>query len=265
MKKINLMIPVPCHQNWERMRQEEKGKFCSSCQKTVIDFTKMTDRELVEFFKTPRESVCGRLTPEQLRREFLQEGKKMPWLKYFFTISLPALLTFRASAQKPDMIVGKLMAPETIIRTNIDSVPQKTVVTKPMERVKNSMAISPKSVIGPAPAASTGARVKKLRRAEAIPIPLFDSPGFHFDKIPVQDPVLTSNMTSQEICNRVGGLVASVRVVRTPKAIIKKLIDTVQQKMTVYPNPVVSNSSFHIKVNGLAEGSYVCAIISAGG
>jgi len=59
MKKISLMIPTPCHEDWDKMTPEEKGRCCASCQKTVLDLTKMGDRELAEFFKKPVGSLCG--------------------------------------------------------------------------------------------------------------------------------------------------------------------------------------------------------------
>ncbi len=39
---IKINIAEPCHENWEKMLDEEKGKFCLSCQKQVVDFSRMT-------------------------------------------------------------------------------------------------------------------------------------------------------------------------------------------------------------------------------
>ncbi len=60
MKKITLSIPQPCHEDWNKMSAMDKGRFCASCQKAVIDFTNMSDRELTEFFKRPTGNMCGR-------------------------------------------------------------------------------------------------------------------------------------------------------------------------------------------------------------
>lgn len=102
-KKLQLTIAEPCHENWEGMTPVEKGKFCGSCQKQVVDFSDMSDRQVAEFFKKPSTgSVCGRFMTDQLDREIIVPRKRIPWVKYFFQFALPAfLMSMRASAQNP--------------------------------------------------------------------------------------------------------------------------------------------------------------------
>lgn len=105
-KKIQLTVPKPCHENWDVMTPVEKGKFCGSCQKQVMDFTAMSDREIAQFFKKPGTgSVCGRFLNDQLDREIEIPKKRIPWLKYFFQIALPAFFVTKISAQKT---IGKI-------------------------------------------------------------------------------------------------------------------------------------------------------------
>jgi hypothetical protein len=101
-KNIQLHIPKPCHENWDAMSPVEKGKFCGSCEKQVVDFTNMSDRQIAEFFKKPSTgSVCGRFMTDQLDREIAMPKKRIPWLKYFFQITLPAfLLSMKANGQQ---------------------------------------------------------------------------------------------------------------------------------------------------------------------
>jgi hypothetical protein len=100
-KKIQLSIAEPCHENWENMSPVDKGKFCGSCQKQVVDFSTMSDRQVAEFFKKPSTgSVCGRFMNDQLDREIEIPRRRVPWVKYFFQIALPAfLVSVKASAQ----------------------------------------------------------------------------------------------------------------------------------------------------------------------
>lgn len=52
----------PCNVGWEQMTPEEKGRHCSLCSKTVMDFTQMDkteiEAELKNYFQKG-ESVCG--------------------------------------------------------------------------------------------------------------------------------------------------------------------------------------------------------------
>ena len=101
-KKLNLTIPEPCHENWYTMTLVQQGKFCGSCQKQVVDFSTMSDRQLAEFFKKPSTgSVCGRFMTDQLDRSIEIPKKRIPWVKYFFQFAIPAfLVSIKVSAQK---------------------------------------------------------------------------------------------------------------------------------------------------------------------
>lgn len=62
---IHISIPQPCHESWDRMDATARGAFCHSCQKEVIDFSAMTDREVVEYLQRHQTS-CGRFKNDQL-------------------------------------------------------------------------------------------------------------------------------------------------------------------------------------------------------
>jgi len=65
---MKLSINNPCHENWDAMTPNEKGAFCLSCQKTVVDFSQKSIEQIKDFFKeVPKtESVCGRFEERQL-------------------------------------------------------------------------------------------------------------------------------------------------------------------------------------------------------
>lgn len=68
MEKLQLTIPKPCHENWNKMQPEEKGRFCQSCAKTVIDFTKSSEAEISKYFhENNSKKTCGRFKKEQLK------------------------------------------------------------------------------------------------------------------------------------------------------------------------------------------------------
>src|SRR5436190_16859323 len=108
-KKLQLQVPTPCHENWENMTATDKGRFCDSCQKQVIDFSNKSDREIAMFFKKPSTgSVCGRFMEDQLNRDIEIPKKRIPWLKYFFQFLLPGfLLSMKATAQGKVKVTSK--------------------------------------------------------------------------------------------------------------------------------------------------------------
>lgn len=65
---MKITIPTPCHENWETMTREEKGRFCSVCSKTVRDFTAASDEEIIGVFSSSTEEICGNFYESQLNR-----------------------------------------------------------------------------------------------------------------------------------------------------------------------------------------------------
>jgi len=61
---MKISIPQPCHENWNEMLPAENGRFCQSCQKCVIDFTRLSDDEILKILKMPNQ--CGRFSTNQL-------------------------------------------------------------------------------------------------------------------------------------------------------------------------------------------------------
>lgn len=65
--KYKISIPEPCTENWDKMVPNEKGRFCFSCSKTVVDFTEMLPEEIQHFFiQNQSKNICGRIRKSQL-------------------------------------------------------------------------------------------------------------------------------------------------------------------------------------------------------
>jgi hypothetical protein len=83
--QLKISIPTPCHENLSVMDKTENGKFCLSCQKEVIDFTKMSDEDIILYFekkKSGEAKVCGTFRVDQVL-----ENKKtieIPVQTYFY-------------------------------------------------------------------------------------------------------------------------------------------------------------------------------------
>jgi|GEM_PF-2667687 len=65
---IEITIPEPCTQQWQHLEPRPGGRFCGACEQLVVDFTRMSDRELLAYFKNHPGDVCGSFHPGQTDR-----------------------------------------------------------------------------------------------------------------------------------------------------------------------------------------------------
>lgn len=63
--KHKIIIPKPCHEDWNKMTPNDNGRFCGSCSKNVVDFTNMLPDEIQMYFQQ-HNNVCGRFKNSQL-------------------------------------------------------------------------------------------------------------------------------------------------------------------------------------------------------
>ncbi len=66
---MKITILKPCHENWNTMSPDEKGRFCAVCSKTVRDFRKVPDDDIIDVFSKASDEICGNFNPSQLNRE----------------------------------------------------------------------------------------------------------------------------------------------------------------------------------------------------
>ena len=63
----SISIPKPCHEDWSKMTPNEKGRFCKSCTKTVVDFTKMSPDSIQDYLHNNKnQPICGHIKQSQL-------------------------------------------------------------------------------------------------------------------------------------------------------------------------------------------------------
>lgn len=97
---LSVHIPTPCHENWDAMTPAQQGRFCQSCAKTVVDFSLMTDSEVLNYFGKATGNTCGRFANDQLQRPLqpVKQDKRKGW---WIAAMMPLLMMFeRAGAQK---------------------------------------------------------------------------------------------------------------------------------------------------------------------
>lgn len=101
-KIIELSIPKPCSEKWNEMTPTEKGRFCSVCERNLIDFTHFSDDELLRFVKNNDDKICGRFTKNQLNRKIestsISESKIIQYSKVAGFV-LPSLIANETFSQ----------------------------------------------------------------------------------------------------------------------------------------------------------------------
>ena len=66
-QKLNITVPKPCSADWDKMSPCEQGRHCKSCDKTVVDFTRMSSDQMDAFIIQNLDTkICGHFNREQL-------------------------------------------------------------------------------------------------------------------------------------------------------------------------------------------------------
>lgn len=116
-------IPEPCHEDWNQMQPDAKGKFCSSCSKSVFDFTNKTDTEIKTILIEHKDQkVCGHFKKTQIDRplNLSLNPKNLPHnvsLTRTFAIALFLVfgsLLFSCKDEKGNELPVKIESPEMV-------------------------------------------------------------------------------------------------------------------------------------------------------
>ena len=70
MRKTSYILTInnPCTESWASMTTTERGKFCSKCSKNVVDFSRLTDNQIISLIHNSDDKLCGRLNTNQIDR-----------------------------------------------------------------------------------------------------------------------------------------------------------------------------------------------------
>ena len=126
----NVHIPNPCSENWEIMSPQEKGRFCSVCNKCVIDFTQKQPNEIRQMIDEKNdEEICGRFYNHQLDTGNQSEKVRAQFFKHIpvhfqnsrvvLTLLSDILFLTGCSKQKEESY-----ATTGLLRTEEDSIPE---------------------------------------------------------------------------------------------------------------------------------------------
>jgi CarboxypepD_reg-like domain/Secretion system C-terminal sorting domain len=293
-KSIQLHIPEPCHENWQQMTPQDQGRFCNACAKAVVDFSVMSDKEILNYISNASSKMCGRLDQDQLNRDIVYpEFQKRNWKKYWLTIAASfVLLTSKLSAQiKPSKgtvtanpssfknIKGKVAVTMGIIAAPIPKAPDATIIKGRVVDDQNA-PIAGASVFIKGTGIGTAADVNGefvLKASGMKPnILLFTAVGFErtelfLDSKTVSDSVFVVQMKMRQmVSGEVGVIVVTQKKKKSIFNILKKTEpkcskENINQSIKIYPNPISTGSTFNISMPGVLSGKYSIIIYDING
>ncbi|KAA9327327.1 energy transducer TonB [Adhaeribacter soli] len=96
-----------CPKDWNKMSPCAQGRFCGSCQKTVVDFTQKTDAEIREILAKQEGKVCGRFYEYQLEQPVQNRFSFRRVFSSVFVLLGLSFLSKEADAQTNKSITSK--------------------------------------------------------------------------------------------------------------------------------------------------------------
>jgi len=105
-ERFTLSIPKPCRERWDAFKPTDKGGFCASCQKEVIDFTQWSDEEIRQYFNAKSQRACGRFRADQLKTYQPSNNSLKPNRITLPTLAIPLLLAVNATYGQETTIRG---------------------------------------------------------------------------------------------------------------------------------------------------------------
>lgn len=100
---MKISVERPCHEKWNSFSPTPDGGFCHACSQVVIDFTTMSDKDLIAYLSSKKEKTCGRFRPDQLKNypnRPQKVAKSSFWTKVAFASAILFAAVPTANAQR---------------------------------------------------------------------------------------------------------------------------------------------------------------------
>ncbi|MEO3403143.1 hypothetical protein AAFN85_04525 [Mucilaginibacter sp. CAU 1740] len=137
----SITIPEPCHQQWQQMTAESNGRYCDHCCKTVVDFSVMSNEEIITHLSA-NHNVCGRFEKQQLATLQNNTPDKNTW-RYFRRAMLVAASVIgfapivgakaNAALLSPIDSLHKKQSAKQAATMNVRALKRKVVVNKSLK------------------------------------------------------------------------------------------------------------------------------------
>lgn len=294
MEQTQLHIAEPCHENWEAMLAAERGRFCLSCQKTVVDFSSMTDQAVLQYLQQAQGNTCGRFAPDQLNRPMAQEApvRKRFWAKWVLQLLFPAFVFTQKARAQGFVSILKIPPPAA---TALHQKPQQAAPFSIKGQVTDSVSGKPIAfasiqVKGSSVGTQTDDNGHFTIVLAAMPKQLqlvASSVGYTNQEASIKDVASVQNILLSPISkdlaevvvvgnthNRIiyrytTGMVSVVAdsIVSTKKNMIQRVADSLtgSNQIRLYPNPVNRGNAIQLDMKKVKKDTYRLLLFSASG
>lgn len=121
-KAFSISVKEPCSENFINFKKTKSGGYCNSCQKEVIDFTRLSNLEITKRFENDYGKTCGRFKTSQLRTYKVDTAKTMSTNIFFRSLgiasfSLLALCT-TTNAEAQDNVTTNPIVETQMVTSN---------------------------------------------------------------------------------------------------------------------------------------------------
>jgi len=266
---MKISINEPCHENWDAMTPNQQGAFCGSCQKDVVDFSKMGLAQIKAFFSKPQSGkVCGRFEEKQLTElsfdDFFAKFRYWNFAKKFAIIFFLAFGFWIFSG-------SSAMAQSHHLKGEVEYVPEKPKPVK-KDTVKKQI---------PAPVNNKKILMGKVKCVKPVvkepePMIMGGAVAFIEPEVIIESVITTINpIKDTTILNNIEQIVVQDSAfnpeIITPETIIKadtiagviERINDNTNQVVIYPNP--SNGNFVLEIADSDETKQTAYILDASG
>ncbi len=201
---FSLRIKKPCTENWEAMTPVEKGRFCDSCQKTVVDFSSMSESDIIQFFQNyagDKKQICGRLQAGQEKRLYASQPPALQVEKYapkplrHWAAAAALVLT---SLSQPILAQNQLASTFAAPTAQTDCGNKSNAPLKSAEILPNTQGLSGTVAYKHDPAQKiAGAQMVLLLNGEVIASTSTQADGSYFLNLPARENIKGYNAKSQ--------------------------------------------------------------------
>ncbi|MDB5276088.1 MAG: C-terminal target protein [Ferruginibacter sp.] len=277
------------------MLPAEQGRFCSACEKNVIDFTGMSNNEVYNTILKSDATICGRFNNSELQQPLpLEAEKKQRWHNYFFSFLVPALLFSRQAVAQQK--IGKVKATLPIVNAArmglvayapvqnkftfsgvVKDAATSEIIANATVQVKDGAGVITDTTGKFLLTAKTGQQKVTIvisaigfanREIEmAIPADGFEIAneiiGLHkFAK--TLDAVVVNSNVDKRLCFRLGG-VSTVYSIKTYKVTAARLKTVITDSIKIFPNPVQRGASFSVALKLKPANNYTLQVVDVTG